>query len=525
MGFFKDFATSSSGDITMGVLQGLDNVAKRDRAVNAGVAETSLNKYNKEFDATELAFKNRDQIVNIMANNPSAFGLTVQGDLNIKQVADATIGKIFKEQRSIFENTDFNKVQKAVAYRLAGAGSKGITINDPYVPSSDLFEVEKKKHAARLSAISKMPNADKLLMNIDKAEGGISEAEAITDLQIQGATITAKSFGILNVYPDSLAGKQLLNIEKIGIINDNALRQYPNDEVARANFVKRKMFENKISAESSLSFSKPMTYALISNTFNTILQTESAQLTGINNSIASAKGDPEKVKELKARKDSIMHDITNVLDQVSIEAEKRLITTPPVDAKKPDAEEKVEVKKLIAPEDYVPTINSSGQVTLSNGKKMLITDIIANYGANKKLLSDETIKFVEPFLQFFKADGIMIEPTRDMFPEGNKGDRLFSRLNAMYNNLYPEMDMATLGGMGFIDSSTYEFPTDRRKRSFIESEDIPKKEKKKTKKEKSSTLKGTDKREYYRERDRKKFMLKKIKADQKEENKKLDISK
>tara|TARA_R100000781_G_scaffold55673_1_gene36224 strand:- start:1766 stop:3319 length:1554 start_codon:yes stop_codon:yes gene_type:complete len=517
MGFFKDFATSGSGDITMGVLQGLDNVAKRDRVVNAGVAETSLNKYNKEFDATELAFNNRDQIVNIMANNPSAFGLTAQGDLSIKQVADATIGKIFKEQRSIFENTDFNKVQKAVAYRLAGAGSKGITINDPYVPSSDLFEVEKKKHAARLSAISKMPNADKLLMNIDKAEGGISEAEAITDLQIQGATITAKSFGILNVYPDSLAGKQLLNIEKIGIINDNALRQYPNDEVARANFVKKKMFENKISAESSLSFSKPMTYSLISNTFNTILQTESAQLTQINNAIASAKGDKEKLKELKIRKDNIMYNITSTLDQVSMQSTEALITTPPVDAKKPDAEEK-EVKKLIAPENYVPTINSSGQVTLSNGKKMLITDIIANYGVNKKVLSDETIKFVEPFLQFFKADGIMIEPTRDMFPEGNKGDRLFSRLNAMYNNLYPEMDMATLGGMGFIDSSTYKYPTDRRKRSFIEAEDI-------TKKEKSSTLKGTDKREYYRERDRKKFMLKKIKADQKEENKKLDISK
>ena len=44
MGFFKDFATSGRGDITMGVLQGLDNVAKRDRVVNAGVAETSLNK-------------------------------------------------------------------------------------------------------------------------------------------------------------------------------------------------------------------------------------------------------------------------------------------------------------------------------------------------------------------------------------------------------------------------------------------------------------------------------------------------
>ena len=62
MGIFKDFATSGYGDVTIGALDGLNQVAQRDAVFNAGVAESSLNKYNAEFANTELAFKNRDQL-------------------------------------------------------------------------------------------------------------------------------------------------------------------------------------------------------------------------------------------------------------------------------------------------------------------------------------------------------------------------------------------------------------------------------------------------------------------------------
>ena len=58
-------------------------------------------------------------------------------------------------------------------------------IDNPYVPSANLFEEEKNKHAAKLSEISKTPKADKLLMNIDKAVGEVPKAEAVTDLQLK----------------------------------------------------------------------------------------------------------------------------------------------------------------------------------------------------------------------------------------------------------------------------------------------------------------------------------------------------
>ena len=219
MGIFKDFATSGYGDVTIGALDGLNQVAQRDAAFNAGVAESSLNKYNAEFANTELAFKNRDQLVNILADSPEVFGILPQGNLNVKQVADATVGKIFANNRSLFEQKDFNDVQRLFAFELAKAGPEGVKIDDPYEPSANLFEREKQKHAATLSEISKMPRADKLLMNIEKATSEVPQAEAITDLQIKGAAITAKGFGLLNTYPDDAKGRDLLQVTQLSLIH------------------------------------------------------------------------------------------------------------------------------------------------------------------------------------------------------------------------------------------------------------------------------------------------------------------
>ena len=65
-GIFKDFATSGYGDVTIGALQGLNEAGVRDYEFNKGVAESSLNKFNTQFAATELAFKNRDSLVRSM---------------------------------------------------------------------------------------------------------------------------------------------------------------------------------------------------------------------------------------------------------------------------------------------------------------------------------------------------------------------------------------------------------------------------------------------------------------------------
>ncbi len=73
------------------------------------------------------------------------------------------------------------KLKEVLLIGLARNPGEGLELISPYVPSADLFKAEKNKHAAKLSEISKMPKADKLLMNIEKAEEEVATPEAITD--------------------------------------------------------------------------------------------------------------------------------------------------------------------------------------------------------------------------------------------------------------------------------------------------------------------------------------------------------
>ena len=123
MGIFKDFATSGYGDFTVGALSGLAEQGRLDYEKNVMFAQDSLNKESAAFAETELAFKNKKEITNIIANNPLAFGITATADLNANQIADRLTNKIFKEQRSIFENNDLNKVKMGVAKYLTRPGN------------------------------------------------------------------------------------------------------------------------------------------------------------------------------------------------------------------------------------------------------------------------------------------------------------------------------------------------------------------------------------------------------------------
>ncbi len=83
-------------DVAIGGLQGLQAVAERDAQTNAAMANISLAKENEAFAKTETAFNNREQIYNIIRNNPQAFGVT-PGELTVDQISERLVGKIFNE--------------------------------------------------------------------------------------------------------------------------------------------------------------------------------------------------------------------------------------------------------------------------------------------------------------------------------------------------------------------------------------------------------------------------------------------
>ena len=298
MGLFKDFATSGYGDFTVGALSGLAEQGARDAERNSVFAQDSLNKENAAFKETELAFNNKKQITNIIANNPLAFGITATADLNANQIADRLTNRIYNEQRSIFENKDFNKVKMGVAQYLTRPDTlgSGIELTSPYIPSEDLFNAEQEKHSAKLSEISKMPRVDKLLMKIKQADENVVTPEAITNSLTKVASITAKGYGILNTFPGTELGDTNLKFMQTNIIVANARAQFPNDATARSNFIDKKLYDNNIDPMSAVNFQNPVTFKAMSKVLETQGNALASKISELTNAMAQAPDDEGRVQ-------------------------------------------------------------------------------------------------------------------------------------------------------------------------------------------------------------------------------------
>ena len=477
MGIFKDFATSAGGDVTLGVFQGIGEVAERDAKANAVIADQSLAKENKAFATTELAYKNFDQIKNIVSNNLEAFNIKPMGNFSESQLVDMYVGKAFKEQRSIFENNDFNKVKMGFANYVARTPGEdfSIDISSRYVSSQDKFEREKDMHAEKLSAISKMPRADKLLMNLRKIEEGskMPAADQMGDAQLKIAGITAKGYGILNTFPGTAEGNANLNFMKVNIIVANSKAKFPNDAGERSKFIDQKLYENNINPLDALNYQSPISYKAMASVIDQTGINIANQIA--NNINAIAQGDEKDRSTRIQQNNNLLLSQHKLIDTFSASATKGLSgrdrsTIFPV----ADADGKTtEFVAPKAPEGYVPQINRRGAVILPGGGELPLDNLFANYEVNKKALAPEIMQFVEPLRRFFDDNGMMIAPKREMFAEGKQGDVLFDKFRVIYNRLTPpdQDDLATLGGYGMIDSRDFEFAIPKVK-TFIDPSNI-----------------------------------------------------
>ena len=474
MGIFTDLAI---GGITQ-----FDEVAKRDTQTNITMANNALAKENEAFKTTELAYNNFDQVKNIVSNNLEAFNIKPMGNFSTDQLVDMYVGKAFKEQRSIFENKDFNKVKLNFANYVARTPGEdfSIDISSPYVSSEDKFEREKDIHAQKLTAISKTPRVDKLLLNLKKIDeqNEMPVVDQMGDAQLKIASITAKGYGILNTFPGTAEGNANLNFMKVNIITANAKAKFPNDTKARSQFIDQKLYENNINPLDAISYKSPVTYKLMTDVISQSGGQIAIQIASNMNAIARST-DNKEIAEFQNQNNKLLLSQHKLMDSFSGQSGMTLAgqdrsTVFPV---KP-TEEKTEgiVEKPEVPPGYRPLINRRGAVVLPFGQELPLDNLFANYEVNKKALPKEVLDFVEPFRQFFNKDGMMIEPKRDMLPEGEQGERLFNRLNVIFRVLTPEdADLATLGGYGLIDSQNFAFPIPKEK-TFIDPSQLKKKD-------------------------------------------------
>ena len=304
MGIFTDFATGSGGAILQGVLDEADNIAKQDAQTNAVVAQNALNKENEAFKVTELAFKNREQLTKDIINNAEEFGI-VPGQLTVDQIADRLVGNIFNNQRSIFEQKDYSLVSRNAAKFLARGMGKEILLDNPYIAAEDLFNQEAEKHSARISAITKMPKADKLLHNIKKAEEKVDSPEVMFNKAMAIAPLSAKAYGILGYYPDSKEGRDALGFMKSSLIVANSRFYHPDDPNARAQFIEKKLFENQIDPFAALNFTNPMNFRQITSVLDQMSSNVSNKMLMLTNQM-NAAGDEKARLEIKDQIDNLI---------------------------------------------------------------------------------------------------------------------------------------------------------------------------------------------------------------------------
>ena len=438
MGIFSDFANSAAGDLTIGAFEGLNQAAQKDVVVNATASNDALRKENDAFLITETAFKNRKEIANILAANPDAFGLSTQEGLGIDQVADRFANFMFLQNRSIFENKDMDKVRLNVAKFMASNPGEGFNVYDPYVSGEDRFNQEKELHQARISEISKMPKADKLLMKIREAEEEVATPEAITNELTKVAALTAKGFGILNTYPTSEAGFKNLQFVQVNLITANAKAQFPNDAVARAQFIDQRLYDNNIDPTDGIMYSNNLNFRIMAKAIDTMGGANANKIAELTNAIAAAP-DAETRKQLNDQMNTIVLDSHKIMNTYSTQAgslmagENRDQVFPNVNT------DSIGLPQVM--EGYVPSIDGSGNVVieLANGNTQNIPlEVLIDSPDSVKLLPQVTQNYVNQIKENLFVDGEMIEPKREMFEEGRAGDKAFKDFLSVYNIFFPD---------------------------------------------------------------------------------------
>jgi len=437
MGIFKDFATSSLGDVTIGAFQGLEDAAQRDVIRNSEAASNSLRKENEAFALTELAYKNRGEISNVLARNPDAFGLSVQEGLSINQVADRFANYMFRENRSMFEHKDMNKVKADVAKFMLENPGEGFTIYDPYISGEDRFKREQELHQARVSEITKMPKADKLLMKLQKAEEGVATPESVTDELTKVAALTAKGYGILNTYPTSQAGMKNLQFVMTNIITHNAKEAFPNDAAARAQFINQKLYDNNIDPTDGIMYTNNMNFQIMSDVISAQGGAIASKMAELTNAIAAAPAGEREA--LNDQLNQLVLEQHKTMDTYSKSAGSlmagmdRSQVFPATDAGG------VPLPQVM--EGYIPSINNKGEVIieLANGNTQQIPlEVLIDSPESVKLLPQVTQNYINQIKENLFVDGEMIEPKRDMFEPGNAGDKAFKDFLGIYNIFFPD---------------------------------------------------------------------------------------
>ena len=369
---------------------------------------------------------------------------------------DRKLAGLYQDNPNLFKGDGFDNIKDAVAKELVSYKLDAERLSegseDPYIPQADYFKLNQDKIRNQIGNVSGMKNVVNLMTSESKfadSKMNIPEDVKRFSANMATATMSAYGYGILRQEPTSPYNQKLLEIEKLRIIAANA-QQYTSQE-SKSKFLADAINKNVIDLTSVYMFNKPVTGKLLLDVFQTELKGDTAQ---VENALASftklqtglSRGDEGVTKEMVDQARTRYENLRNgMYTKVNGWVSSTMGSTVPFDVGQvkeepaPEVlpEEAAVIKPMVVPAGYKPQINSSGQITLVDGTKVSIEDILQNKEQYSKSQPPEVMAYIDQFSPLFDEEGDMIEPTREMFYTGKGGDKLFKKFKNMYMRLNP----------------------------------------------------------------------------------------
>jgi hypothetical protein len=246
---FRNVASNLGNEI----LDNFEAEVQRDYINTKKIGQDEINKFNGEVKNLDAAYDNFGQMKNYMVNNPNLFPLNVPG-ADREMAVDKTLSLLFNEDMDLFLGDNINVQEKIKKRFLNPIVTKA---EDPYVPAATIYDRNKKDIRNKIGQISKIKKTTDLLTTMGEFNTKVDFAEEDYKTSIATSFMTANAYGIMGKQPTSQVGKDLLQIDQMSIIANNAKRITDRD--AKQNFITTKLRENNINLEKLYMLENPLT--------------------------------------------------------------------------------------------------------------------------------------------------------------------------------------------------------------------------------------------------------------------------
>ena len=254
---FRNVASNLGNEI----LDNFDREVQRDFIETKKLAAQETKVFNGQLNNLDAAYENFGQMKNYMINNENLFPLNVPGE-DREMAVDKTLSLLFNEDMDLFLGNNIDVQEKLKKRFLSPIVTKA---EDPYIPAATFYDTKKKDIRNKIGQISKIKKTTDLLTTMGEFNTKVDFAEEDYKTSIATSFITANAYGIMGKQPTSQAGKDLLQIDQMSIIANNAKKITDRD--AKQNFITTKLRENNINLERLYTLENPLSAKVLIEAF------------------------------------------------------------------------------------------------------------------------------------------------------------------------------------------------------------------------------------------------------------------